>query len=74
MSQILSGMRVHDVRGRTLGAVVAVFPCCIEIVGGRHIQRNAIFNITESGAELVCDGNQVDRYACLVHRPAIPAS
>lgn len=73
MGPIIPGTRVFDVRGRTLGPVRGVFHCCIELPGGRHVQRGAIFNITEAGAELICDADQLDRYSCLIHRPVAPA-
>ena len=73
MAQIAPGTRVFDVRGRSLGAVSGVYHCCIALPGDRHIQHGAIFNITDGGAELLCDEDQLSRYACLIHRAAAAA-
>lgn len=67
MTRIEPGTRVHDVRGRLLGAVVSVYSCCIQLDGQRYIQHSSVFNVTDGGIELVCDANQMDRYGCLIH-------
>lgn len=72
MHQVLAGTRVLDVRGRTLGAVRNVRHCCIEIDGPVSIERSSIFNVTDSGIELVCDADQLDRYFCRLHNATPP--
>lgn len=74
MYQILAGTRVLDVRGRALGTVYQVRHCCIELEGRVSIERAGIFNVTDSGIELVCDGDQLQRYFCRLHHAATAPS
>lgn len=67
MTQLAIGLRVQDIRGRGLGSVSQVLLCCFEVDRRKHIQQSAIFNVTEAGIELCCDGDQLDRYACRIH-------
>lgn len=72
MHRIPGGTRVLDVRGRALGSVLNVRHCCIEIEGAVSIERSSIFNVTDSGIELVCDADQLDRYFCRLHNATPP--
>ena len=73
MAQLTPGTRVFDVRGRSLGAIVGVYHCCIQLPGDLHIQRAAVFNLTDAGAELICDADQLARYSCLIHKAVASA-
>ena len=65
----VENMAVRDVRGRGVGAVAALNDCCIQVRGtGLAIQREGILGADQFGFELVCDYDQVQRYACPIHQ------
>mgnify|MGYP001007263555 CR=1 FL=1 len=67
MTTIGLGTQIHDIRGKRLGEVRAVNSCCIQSTEGANIQRDAILNVQEFGVELICDADQISRYACKLH-------
>ena len=69
MEKIRTDQEIQDVRGRLLGRVKVVHPCCIEADTGIAVQPEAIFGITAFAVELVCDADQLTRYACGMHAP-----
>ena len=69
MEKVRTDQKIQDVRGRVLGHVKVVHPCCIEADTGLAIQPAGIFSITAFAVELVCDGDQLGRYACGMHSP-----
>ena len=70
MSRPRIGVLVVDVRGRHLGRVVAINHCCIQTDKPQVISSAGIFAITESEVELICDSEQISRYACPIHKVA----
>ena len=63
-----SGTPVKDVRGRRLGHVSAVLSCCIQVSEQQlAVTREAVFLVGEFGVELICDADQLGRYACPLH-------
>lgn len=73
MNELHEGLPVRDIRGRLLGTVAAQFSCCIRLRDGRAVRRDGILAADEMGVELICDGNQLERYSCPLHAPLLPA-
>ena len=67
------GVLVRDERGRTVGLVTAVNPCCVTVAaetarsGALHLIPDGFFNVTPEEAALICDLSECERYACLNH-------
>ncbi|MGE0600044.1 MAG: hypothetical protein AB7J35_09750 [Dehalococcoidia bacterium] len=68
MRDLQLGDRVIDVRGRHVGNISDIQPCCIA-VGAIRIVPDAVLQINDSSVELICDADQLARYACSVHAP-----
>jgi hypothetical protein len=64
------GLLVIDVRGRRLGTVAAINHCCIQLDTGYCVAAPGIFAVTTSEVEIVCDADQLQRYACPLHTTA----
>jgi hypothetical protein len=73
MERVVIEMAVRDIRGRSLGKVLGVRSDCFQVsapTGERwHLTPGSIFSVTiPDGVSLVCDFDQVWRYACPIHR------
>ncbi len=62
-----TGLPVRDIRGRRVGTLSAQYSCCIRLHDGRAIRRDALLSVDQLGAELICDGDQLARFACPLH-------
>ena len=68
MHPIQQGTSVKDIRGRQVGVVATVRSCCIELKeGGRALQPEAVLAVGDFGVELICDADQLGRFACPIH-------
>jgi hypothetical protein len=65
------GFAVKDIRGRSLGQIAAVRGCCLQLSDGRgSFKPDAVLSVGQFGVELICDAEQLSRYACQMHTAA----
>jgi len=76
MNQIRIGMSVLSVRDQHLGTLMAVNPCCLVIErphapGHLAVQPTAVYDVQFQRVVLICDENQLSRYACGMHTETV---
>ncbi|MGE0599643.1 MAG: hypothetical protein AB7J35_05615 [Dehalococcoidia bacterium] len=73
MRHIQPGKPVFDVRGRRIGEIRDIRHCCFN-VDLFCVRPEAIFQAGDSSVELICDLDQLNRYACAVHTAGAAAA
>jgi hypothetical protein len=72
MNQFRIGMSVLSVRDQHIGTLMAVNPCCLLIdrrdaLGHLAVKPGAVYDVQFQRVVLICDQDQVHRYACGMH-------
>ena len=60
------GMAVQDSRGRNLGTIARLRPCCLEPSAGPALNMDALIAVDDWGA-LVCDVDHRRLFQCPIH-------
>jgi hypothetical protein len=72
MNQFRIGMSVLSVRDQHIGTLMAVNACCLLIdrrdaLGHLAVKPGAVYDVQFQRVVLICDQDQVHRYACGMH-------
>ena len=74
MQRLTIGMRVCDVRNRLVGVISRINACCFEVdrrpTLSLFLVSGAVYNVEAGEVDLICDTNELGRYACGLHNSA----